>query len=167
MKNPYKVSAQINKAKFSEADKSKGIADDFAVRKVVNSIEGTIEKAPSENNDIINRIYLSNIKQIVTLLTQTALPIFSYPIRFCSEGVPTCTLQAGGDELLMTGNGGLVVTKIRPNEDIVGTLGSSVHRWANLFTQLITISGQEGISTVVSLSGATLIFTGGILTAVS
>lgn len=38
-------------------NKSTGILDDFAVRKVMNSREGTIEKAPTADNDIINKAY--------------------------------------------------------------------------------------------------------------
>jgi len=39
-------------------NKSKGILDDFAVRKNVASREGTIEKVPINNSDIVNKLAL-------------------------------------------------------------------------------------------------------------
>ncbi len=48
-----------SKATFSEPEgKSKGILDDFAVRKVINTQEGTIEKVPVNSNDIVNKTYV-------------------------------------------------------------------------------------------------------------
>ena len=41
-------------------NKSAGILDDFAVRKVINSKEGTIEKTPINSNDITNKAYVDN-----------------------------------------------------------------------------------------------------------
>ena len=43
---------------FSEGFKSKGILDDFAVRKVVDSKEGTIQHTPTNAKDITNKEYV-------------------------------------------------------------------------------------------------------------
>lgn len=46
---------------YSESNKSAGILDDFAVRKVVNTSEGTIEKAPLVPKDIANKAYVDSV----------------------------------------------------------------------------------------------------------
>jgi len=43
--------------KAQQLDKSKGIFDDYAVRKNVATREGTIEKVPVNSNDIVNKAY--------------------------------------------------------------------------------------------------------------
>ena len=50
--NPPKASTQ-----FSEGQKSKGILDDHAVRKNINSMEGTVEQVPTNDNHIVNKKY--------------------------------------------------------------------------------------------------------------
>ena len=54
------VKRQLNPKTFKEQNlnKSKGIFDDFAVRKSINSREGTITKAPVDNIDIVNKLAL-------------------------------------------------------------------------------------------------------------
>ena len=43
---------------FTEGNKSPGILDDFAVRKVMDTQEGTITKVPVNNYDIVNKAYV-------------------------------------------------------------------------------------------------------------
>jgi len=47
-----------SKTSFSDGNKSAGILDDFAVRKAVDSQEGTITKVPVNNYDIANKAYV-------------------------------------------------------------------------------------------------------------
>lgn len=42
---------------FSEGNKSKGILDDFAVRKNIDTAEGTVQKVPTNPKDIVNKEY--------------------------------------------------------------------------------------------------------------
>ena len=49
------------KFKEQELNKSAGILDDFAVRKIINTREGTIEKVPVNNNDIVNKAYADSL----------------------------------------------------------------------------------------------------------
>jgi len=42
---------------FTEGNKSPGILDDFAVRKAIDTQEGTITKVPVNNYDIVNKAY--------------------------------------------------------------------------------------------------------------
>lgn len=57
------INKQLQPPKMREADlnKSAGILDDFAVRKNVNTQEGTIEKTPVNNNDIVNKAYVDSL----------------------------------------------------------------------------------------------------------
>ena len=57
MKNPFKLS---NTTFSSLPNQSAGILDDFAVRKDVATIEGTIEKIPVNANDITNKAYVDS-----------------------------------------------------------------------------------------------------------
>ena len=45
---------------FSEGAKSKGILDDYAVRKDVATLGGTVEKVPVNDNDIANKKYVDD-----------------------------------------------------------------------------------------------------------
>ena len=55
-KDPF----HVKKEKFEDLPKSKGILDNFAVRKVVSTQEGTIEKTPVNPHDIVNKEYVDN-----------------------------------------------------------------------------------------------------------
>ncbi len=46
---------------FSEGQKSKGILDDFSIRKNVDTAEGTIQKVPVNAKDIANKAYVDSI----------------------------------------------------------------------------------------------------------
>lgn len=46
---------------FSEGYKSKGILDDFAIRKVVDTAQGTIDAAPVNPKDIVNKAYADGL----------------------------------------------------------------------------------------------------------
>jgi len=62
MGNPLlNISKPVSKQTFSEVRHSAGIADDFAVRKVISTKEGTIEKVPVNDNDIVNKAYADSI----------------------------------------------------------------------------------------------------------
>jgi len=50
-----------SKTSFSDGNKSAGILDDFAVRKAVDSQEGTITKVPVNNYDIVNKAYIDSL----------------------------------------------------------------------------------------------------------
>lgn len=56
------INSQLRPLRTREQNlnKSKGILDDFAVRKVINSREGTIEKVPTNDNDIANKKYVDD-----------------------------------------------------------------------------------------------------------
>lgn len=49
--------APKSNVQFSEGQKSKGILDDYAIRGVINTKEGTIEHVPTATNDILNKSY--------------------------------------------------------------------------------------------------------------
>lgn len=53
-KNPF----DVKKAKFEDLPKSKGILEDYSVRKNIATREGTIEKVPVNNSDIVNKLYV-------------------------------------------------------------------------------------------------------------
>jgi hypothetical protein len=57
------IKKQLIPKNFKEMDisKSAGILDDYAVRKNVATREGTIEKVPTENNDITNKAYVDGL----------------------------------------------------------------------------------------------------------
>src|SRR3990167_3017138 len=57
------VKEQFKTADFFEKplNKSKGILDDFPVRKNIATREGTIEKTPTANNDIVNKAYADSL----------------------------------------------------------------------------------------------------------
>lgn len=52
--DPFKPLPQI---RDQELNKSKGILDDFSVRKNVATRSGTVEKVPANNSDIVNKLY--------------------------------------------------------------------------------------------------------------
>lgn len=101
--------------KIDESGKSKGILDDFAVRKNVATKEGTIEKVPVNNNDIANKAYvdahggvtdhtaLSNIgtnthAQIDTAITNLTTDLMADSLHrhselSASDGTPNPALQ--------------------------------------------------------------------------
>ena len=58
MANP--LIKRFPKPKFSSSNKSAGILDDFAVRKVVTTKEGTITKTPTADIDIANKKYVDD-----------------------------------------------------------------------------------------------------------
>ena len=49
---------------FTAGDKSKGILDDFSVRRNVATKEGTIEHVPTEDNHIVNKRYVDNVNTV-------------------------------------------------------------------------------------------------------
>jgi len=49
---------------FSSGDKSKGILDDYSVRRNVATKEGTIEHIPTEDNHIVNKRYVDNVNTV-------------------------------------------------------------------------------------------------------
>jgi len=51
---------QKSKTQFSEGQKSKGILDDYATRKSMNTREGTITKTPVADYDIANKKYVDD-----------------------------------------------------------------------------------------------------------
>jgi len=59
MKNPL-IPKNPKKIKAIELPHSAGILDDFAVRKNVATKEGTIEKVPVNNSDIVNKKYVDD-----------------------------------------------------------------------------------------------------------
>ena len=63
------------------AHKSKGILDDYAVRKNVATKEGTIEKVPVEENDIVNKGYVDSVAgrgSLDLFLTENSSDIGTY-----------------------------------------------------------------------------------------
>ena len=56
MENLFNAPSKQNT--FTEGNKSAGILDDFAVRKVMDTQEGTITKVPVNNYDIVNKAYV-------------------------------------------------------------------------------------------------------------
>lgn len=61
MTSPLKQFTQpAKRMNLKPLDKSKGILDDHAVRKNVATQEGTIEKVPVNDNDIVNKAYVDS-----------------------------------------------------------------------------------------------------------
>jgi len=54
-------SFKTNPIQFQEQEQSKGILDDYALRKHIDVISGTIEKTPVNNKDIVNKAYADSI----------------------------------------------------------------------------------------------------------
>ena len=104
---------------FSEGQKSKGILDDFAVRKIVNSQEGTIEKVPVDNSDIVNKLALDTAIAGVDLSTKVSI----------AGDTMTGTLSGAnvvltGDVQAVTGNiAGLDISNDGTKTTILGTAG--------------------------------------------
>jgi len=66
---------------FSEGQKSKGIVDDFAERQNIDTKEGTIQKTPVNEKDIVNKEYVDSIAGRASLdlfLTENASDIGTY-----------------------------------------------------------------------------------------
>jgi len=65
MGRPRKIENMFNAPKsnvqFSEGQKSKGILDDFAVRKNIDSMEGTIQQVPTNADHIVNKAYADGL----------------------------------------------------------------------------------------------------------
>jgi hypothetical protein len=59
-RNPLIPSGNNSKVKFDNVSHSKGILDDFAVRRSVITNSGTIENPPVNDNDIANKYYVDN-----------------------------------------------------------------------------------------------------------
>ncbi len=60
--NPLIINPVKSKQTFSTPERqSMGIADDFAVRKDVATLSGTIEKTPVNDNDIANKAYVDSV----------------------------------------------------------------------------------------------------------
>ena len=57
MVNPL-IRKKIKSLAKAMPNQSAGILDDFAIRKVINTQEGTIEKVPVDDNDITNKAYV-------------------------------------------------------------------------------------------------------------
>ncbi len=56
---------------FSEGQKSKGILDDFAERKNIDTMEGTIQKVPVNDKDIANKKYVDDNAGISNIVEDT------------------------------------------------------------------------------------------------
>ena len=56
------IKSQMSPKAFNgvEGNKSAGILDDYAVRKVVSTREGTVEKVPVNDSDIANKKYVDD-----------------------------------------------------------------------------------------------------------
>jgi len=67
-KNPL-IPKKETKGKFQEVPHSAGILDDFAVRKNVATREGTIEKVPVNDSDIVNKKYVDDHRGRLKLVT--------------------------------------------------------------------------------------------------
>lgn len=60
-KNPLIRTNQKMTGNTTGGHKSAGILDDFAIRKVINTKEGTIEKVPVDDSDIANKLYVDGL----------------------------------------------------------------------------------------------------------
>lgn len=58
-RNPY-IPRKIKQPRFIDLPKSAGILDDHAVRKNLATKEGTIEKVPVNDNDLVNKKYVDD-----------------------------------------------------------------------------------------------------------
>ena len=73
VKNPL-IRPTPKAPKFDSGNKSAGILDDYAVRKNIASREGTVEKVPVNDSDIVNKKYVDDEN------AKTGKPAFSaYP----------------------------------------------------------------------------------------
>ena len=94
-------------------NKSAGILDDFAIRKVISSKEGTIEKVPVNSNDITNKAYVDTLttdhphQNITTVAGPTfAGLILTSQLALNRDGVNIINAtHAGGDLRLGAGGG--------------------------------------------------------------
>lgn len=59
-KNPLIIPKDKSKINFVDLPKSAGILDDYAIRKNVATKEGTIEKVPVNDSDIVNKKYVND-----------------------------------------------------------------------------------------------------------
>ena len=99
------------KIKARELNKSAGILDDFAVRKNVATREGTIEKVPVNDSDIVNKKFLDDnflplsggtLTGVTTLSGALELDGTTPQINFKTDGAVICfltdTLQISGED---------------------------------------------------------------------
>ena len=56
-KNPFSYKPQVS---YKNYDKSKGIYDDYATRKNIDTYQGTIQATPTAAKDIVNKEYVDN-----------------------------------------------------------------------------------------------------------
>ena len=78
MADPFKPTKQF---KAQPSNKSKGILDDFPIRKAVSTRQGTITHIPTAENDIVNKRYVDSIatrSEIDLFLTENASDIGTY-----------------------------------------------------------------------------------------
>ena len=73
-KNPF-IHSYPRRVNKPQPNKSAGILDDFAVRKVVATKEGSITRTPTEDIDIVNKKYVDD--QIATVVTTGATGSFT------------------------------------------------------------------------------------------
>jgi hypothetical protein len=74
-----------------------GATDDFVVRKVMNTLEGTIEKVPINDNDIVNKAYADSISSGAPEGTAVKSTGESGGTKFLREdGDGTCSWQSVG-----------------------------------------------------------------------
>ena len=78
-KNPL-IRSYLKKVNKPLPNKSAGIFDDYAVRKVVSTKEGTITKVPVEEIDIVNKEYVDSVVRgdVELFLTEDASGIGTY-----------------------------------------------------------------------------------------
>jgi len=107
VKNPFRPD---NKTEFSRPEnQSAGILDDYAVRKVINTEEGTIERAPVNATDIVNKAYADSLvigAAGVSSLSKSGAALLSGAITL-SEGANITLTQAGQDIAIASTGGGV------------------------------------------------------------
>lgn len=86
-KNPL-LRKKAPKLKFNNVGQSKGILDDFAVRKNVATREGTVEKVPVNDSDIANKKYVDD--------EIAAIPA---PVNYWDRTGTTLSPDTAGDDI--------------------------------------------------------------------
>ena len=160
MARPRKIENLFNKPKsnvqFSEGQKSKGILDDFAVRKNIDSSEGTVQHTPTLDKHIANKKYVDDLTDPSLLDNSMADALHRHSELSASDGTP--------DRIVYTNSDGVLFV------DALGTgvssgLGLDVMYAATIGTHLIvgnniTVNGTAGIGVAAGTGGSNLIVRG-------
>lgn len=127
---------------FSAGEKSKGILDDYAERKNIDTMEGTIQKTPVNAKDIANKAYVDDILHDAVTVTDTA----TIDLTLTGQNIQADTIDGAIDHdalLNFLANEHIDWTSTTANFSTTGTVASGSN----------TVSGDLIVTGNISMSG--------------